>query len=111
MLTVTVQGAVVGTLWMPAVKGLRPHDETFNLRAPQAPFRRRVDSIREALEYVASQDGDFQTAGKLAADTFFTVTRHNGNRKSERTYCVSDFPNALADLVDSDTFASDVYEE
>lgn len=97
--TVTVQGAVVGTLWMPAVKALREHDETFNLRTPQAPFRRRVESIREALEHVASQDGDFQTAGKLSADTFFTVTRTRGNRTLSRTYCVSDFPDALADLI------------
>lgn len=104
MTTIQVEGAVSGIMWWPAVEGYRQTRKTFNYRAPAAPFRERVDSIREAIERTASEDGDFQTAGKLTGDSLVIIRRQKGNRTVERVLCVSDFPNALADYVNSELF-------
>lgn len=103
-ITIEVSGAVCGTLWMPACKGWREERSLYTLRGEQ-PFRPRVESIREALERTAAKDGDFQTAGKLTADTIFSVTSGTGRRRITKTYSVLDFPSALADIVDAECFA------
>lgn len=102
--TVTVHGAVCGTLWMPAIRAWRQEEKTYTLRGDDAPFRPRVETIREALERTAAEDGDFQTAGKLTGDSYFEIQRRCGNHTSSRTYFVADFPEALAGVVDFDTY-------
>lgn len=109
--TIEVHGAICGTLWMPPVTGWRETSMRFTLRGPDAPFAPRVDSIREALEKTAADDGDFQTAGKLTGDTSFTVERRNGRRCVRRTYYATDFPVALAEIVDADVFSYDGNED
>src|SRR6185436_18395071 len=86
---IEVRGGVCGTLWMPPVTGWREVRARYTLRGPDAPFAPRVESIREALERTAADAGDFQTAGKLTADTSFTVEKQRGNRRVSRTYYVA----------------------
>lgn len=104
MTTIEVNGAVCGQMWMPPVQGWREESARYTLHGTPDPFALKVDSIREALELTAAKDGDFQTAGKLTANTCFTVTREHGRRKVSRTYAVADFPVALAGIVDPDMF-------
>jgi len=108
---IEVRGGVCGTLWMPPVTGWREVRARYTLRGPDAPFAPRVESIREALERTAADDGDFQTAGKLTGDTSFTVERRDGRRCIRRTYCVTDFPIALTEIVDADVFSYDGNDE
>jgi len=108
---IEVCGAVCGTTWMPARLGCTKTRKTYILRGEDRPFARNVDSVREALELTAAEDGDFQTAGKLTADTIFLIKSRSGNREVRRHYAVVDFPVALAGLVDFDVYAQDFFGE
>jgi len=111
--TVTIQGAVMGTLWWPPVLGAREERSTFTLRGPDRPFYPRVESIREAVERTAAKDGDFQEGGRLTADTYITVRREcgRGRRIVERTWGVLEFEQALKDFIAPDVYASDFFGE
>ena len=106
--TVTIDGAVTGTMWMPAVEGAVQVRECFTLRGVPMAFRPPVASIREAVERTAAKDGDFQTAGKLTADTAIHVERRKGNKLTRRTYYVTDFATALADFIAEDVCFCDM---
>lgn len=105
--TIEVRGAVCGTLWMPPVTGWIETRKRYTLRGEDKPFAPRVESIREALERTAANDGDFQTAGKLTGDSYFEVVRRNGNRTVSRSYSVMEFPVALREIVDNSVYSTD----
>ena len=106
--TITVTGGVTGTLWMPAIQGWRGTERRFAYRRDNGgPWEPRVESLKQALEAVAADDGDFQTAGRLTADTRITVTRTEGRRSVSRRLYVEQFPRALKDLVDFDVYSYD----
>jgi hypothetical protein len=110
-LTIEVHGAVCGTLWMPPVVGWKEVRTRFTLRGQNQPFAPRVESIREALERAARDDGNFQTAGRLTADSGFTIERTVGNRTVRRLYFVEQFPEALRDLVNTEVYGTDGLED
>ena len=98
--TITLNGMLVGRIWMPAAECTKPI--TLSRRRD---FRYADNSLPTAREMVlrATSDGDFRSCA-LAADSYFEFTRSSQRGstiiKRSRSIPVTAFPS-IADCIDA----------
>lgn len=113
----SLQGAICGRLWMPAVTGGRTHHENLRRRFDRFSDGRGATFRDALLSCLTENGGDFQNA-QFTADTEIVIVRKartptrvtRGEAWTVREYRrkVLDLPDC-ADLVNADCDSADLY--
>ena len=108
-----LSGGICGTMWMPAVVGGFPHKVSLRGHGGIMDAYSETVTFAEALDgELTRKGGDFQNA-KFTADTEIVIIRRRilGNGRYELHTRTLDLARIAPDLVDADTYTSDVMGE